>query len=925
MHEKIRRALALLLCLLLCPLFPPALGEGDEPAEAEAAGESIQGISPSGQPAPEDADHDIFEEEWLLISDEDWDSIMRFGQMTDIERDAEGNVTRVLGYPSRRVRAGFNSVGYKSSFQYETDFMDYPFWRPATVYDGNLAMMSLIMALCANRAAGFNDITQADYDPSFNVIDFLEDAGFGDIRKDDYSKVPTMYTVSTAIGTRRMEAEGQEPFTLIAVGVCGAGYKNEWISNLTPGSGTVHEGFQSAAQLVIDRLSGYIATRGIRGRIKIWISGFSRAAAVSNLTAGMLTRTGMFPKEDVFAYTFATPAAVINPPAEGFENIFNIMSPMDLIPQVMPSEWHYGRYGQDLFLPTPEFSGYFGSAAQLDRAAENRELYGVESRYSPGLNLRNRLLLSLLLDLIGSRDAYNEIFQPTVVGIMADKTLPNTLTTLRNLMLALQNVSHERRVNLDEFLDYVVRLFSAAYTRSGLGSTDQNTGSALLRLFAEHQENAYLSNSFTIRNELFEENRTAWYVLVKGPVTLRIRDADSGEVLLSMKSSGRLDTISEFLRRTENIESLYMERIGDVSVAALPANESLEAEWIAEGSGRVECRAFALNARASSLYDAWTFPVRTAAAEETGVICALSGGQLSPSEGAEHTSLGARAILEFLGIASLGINWRVALSVFYALMGLLLCILLCVIASRKPARRKKYSFFVWPLLCLFGVAVLEAETAYWFFADQAHVRLIWKGIGGLSLLVFSFLVRQPRQPILKSSLPPLCLGLAADLLISLHFVAGAILFLVFHLSLVFLFLQLHPMSRKAWIRWALVSLLIEAGIVFFYARRAESNGWIAVAYAPVMLLTAFSAWNQGGRFRLSALLFLIADLMMGLFFTFVNDPSVHVCYVLLFALANFLLVIGQSRGPLQSHTDAASENPSFIPSGRTENGAALST
>lgn len=42
------------------------------------------------------------------------------------------------------------------------------------------------------------------------------------------------YTVSTAMGFKKMEHEGEEPYTLIAVGVCGANYDNEWQSNMTP-------------------------------------------------------------------------------------------------------------------------------------------------------------------------------------------------------------------------------------------------------------------------------------------------------------------------------------------------------------------------------------------------------------------------------------------------------------------------------------------------------------------------------------------------------------------------------------------------------------------------------------------------------------------------------------------------------------------
>ena len=72
------------------------------------------------------------------------------------------------------------------------------------------------------------------------------------------------------------------------------------------------------------------------------------------MVAGTLVNTGFLPREDVYAYTFATPAAIRNPPREGYENIFNIINPADLVPQVMPAEWGYGRYGTDLFLPVQD-------------------------------------------------------------------------------------------------------------------------------------------------------------------------------------------------------------------------------------------------------------------------------------------------------------------------------------------------------------------------------------------------------------------------------------------------------------------------------------------------------------------------------------------------------------------------------------------
>ena len=341
---------------------------------------------------------------------------MRFGMNAVVEADEDGTPVSVNGYPFRSVETSINVRGVDEKIVGSTDFTDYLFWQPATEYDGNLAVMSLIMVLCAARDIR-RDEDPDTFDPARNVVSYLENAGFADIRKDDYSKETSLYTISTAMGFRRMDHEGEEPFTLIAVGVCGGGYGNEWQSNITAGNGELHEGFLIASNLVIDRIAGYITTRGIKGRVKIWISGFSRAAAVANLTAGLLTRAGAFPKEDVYAYMYATPAAVLNPPETGDENIYNIICPTDVVPQVMPAEWNYGRYGRDLFLPVPEFT-ILGENIMKEREAMIRAAFGLDIHYSAALNLRMRLLLSLAYEAIGSRENYVENIQDTAVGIL---------------------------------------------------------------------------------------------------------------------------------------------------------------------------------------------------------------------------------------------------------------------------------------------------------------------------------------------------------------------------------------------------------------------------------------------------------------------------------------------------------------------------
>ena len=78
--------------------------------------------------------------------------------------------------------------------------------------------------------------------------------------------------------------------------------------------------------------------------------------------------------EEELAESFATPAAVQDPPKTGDENIFNIISPTDAVPQVIPADWNCGRYGKDLYLPVPEFSS-IGEMAVLERRIFCRESF----------------------------------------------------------------------------------------------------------------------------------------------------------------------------------------------------------------------------------------------------------------------------------------------------------------------------------------------------------------------------------------------------------------------------------------------------------------------------------------------------------------------------------------------------------------------
>lgn len=700
--------------------------------------------------------------------------------------------------------------------------------------------------------------------------------------------------MSTAIGARVMEAEEQEPFTLIAVGVCGGGYRNEWESNLTPGEGRLHEGFANASQLVVDRLSGYIATRQIRDRIKVWISGFSRAAAIANVTAGTLVNTGMFPKEDVYAYTFATPSAVENPPETGYENIFNIIDPMDLIPQVMPAEWGFGRYGRNLYLSVQEFTSFMGLYWTMLRAQTGRTLYRAESNYSPALNLRTRLLFGLLIDALSSRERFNEQFQPALVGIMQNKTASNVLGTLRNLMRNLSDATVGEQARLDALMDYSIRVFDAVLSRRGLRGTDSNAGSAAFRLFTEHTENAYLSDMSEIRSGEFGDNDRFSYVMVQGPVSLSIGDEEYSAVETLAPDGSRthdaiLDKLAEYYDDPNAV--FYMERIGDTSVVAVPMDAPYTVTWRAEADGSVQSVYVRVKTEAGSRFEGMMSPVLTVKAGETGVAFRGEGGEALPLEGFEARQFDGRDLAEFLGIASLGVNWRPALTIVVGLPSLLACMLLCLVLSRSKRWRGRHPLWVWALLCVYGVAAVESETAYWFFADMDYQRMIWKSVGAICLVALFFATQKRNEFGRRRGLLLVALaqGLVGDVVITLSFATGATLFLMGHIVLICFFQSHRPMPLKRWVVWALLSALMVAAIVLRFEPQFGVYTWAIATYAPTLLLMMMSAFALPGRLRTCATVFLVSDVLMGLYLAFIQDPALHALYMLLFRHAMLLL------------------------------------
>ena len=120
-----------------------------------------------------------------------------------------------------------------------------------------------------------------------------------------------------------------------------------------------HAGFIKAADKAMTFLKQYIADQGITGRVKLWVSGFSRAAAASNLLGARIDQgeslgaNVSITPHDLYCYTFETPQGAQDSHAKDpiYDNIYNIMNPNDFVPLVSFDAWDQVRYGQDLYTP----------------------------------------------------------------------------------------------------------------------------------------------------------------------------------------------------------------------------------------------------------------------------------------------------------------------------------------------------------------------------------------------------------------------------------------------------------------------------------------------------------------------------------------------------------------------------------------------
>lgn len=265
---------------------------------------------------------------------------------------------------------GENDHDYEATFTYSDEL----FTKSGYTYRQDLAEMSLGLAFAAfsSKDSQYSDKYATG---NRNFVSMAEQCGFENIQSNKWMFQPAETdSIGINCASKTIRDNGGS-YTLIAVGVRGNNYHAEWGGNVRLDATGEHKGFALGRDQALDYLRSYIADTGISGRVKIWIAGYSRSAAVANMVSGALDNgyslgegVSLSP-HDLYCYCYETPMGTTKNQVQGrlYDNIQNIVNANDLVTYVPFDSWDFARYGVDHVVPTKGDDNYLNYKAKMLR------------------------------------------------------------------------------------------------------------------------------------------------------------------------------------------------------------------------------------------------------------------------------------------------------------------------------------------------------------------------------------------------------------------------------------------------------------------------------------------------------------------------------------------------------------------------------
>ena len=364
-----------------------------------------------------------------------------------------------------------------NNLKYAVEYDEHWFLRNPSTYNHKLAIMSLAMAVSSYADSGTNR-------NSDNIRELYQNLGFdtSNFTVINYPETDD-HTIGYAIGVKNIRTGNGDVISLLAVTIRGGGYGKEWAGNFEVGTGVNHSGFEQAKEKVLCGLKAFIRNHpgAFSGNIKVWISGYSRAAATGNLLAAslddgklndVLTEQGLakLTKNDIFMYGFECPQNTTdkNAGASRYNNIHSVVNPIDIVTKVAFSQkigWGYRRFGvvHTLYSTYNTNSWKYQKNVKPKMISSYEDLLNYNSNYdfnghSPKENAENLAkekagqavilnnFLNYLATSMGSKEIYTAVHQTQVMHIVRNTLGGGGETWWPNAIFEILALTYPREV-----------------------------------------------------------------------------------------------------------------------------------------------------------------------------------------------------------------------------------------------------------------------------------------------------------------------------------------------------------------------------------------------------------------------------------------------------------------------------------------------
>lgn len=371
------------------------------------------------------------------------------------------DITVQLDPGIKKAEEGQTLEPYNLSFTFDDEL----FLGNPKEYNNDLSMLSLGASLATmNKTKGTAFFTEAEFE---------------DITSHDYDSDPTKDTIGYFMAHKTIG-----DYELVTVSFRGFDYGLEWANNFTIGKTGDHEGFAARGAETYEAFKTYLNTYTKDKSLKVWINGYSRAGALSNMLASLILRNNelAITQDNLFVYTFEAPASLTDEHAIAYPNVHNIINDADLITFIPPAQYELYRCGKDYQIYDPNVATLMN---QFDEGMNFPEFEEIDENTTNDFEYRDFLLKTIFEHEItdeedekryaNNREQYVNNYQTGLsnaigyIFALSDDTRSQLLADLKGLGFgAVSIIGDETGAKMAEFIKPYLDKDNVPYTEEGL-------------------------------------------------------------------------------------------------------------------------------------------------------------------------------------------------------------------------------------------------------------------------------------------------------------------------------------------------------------------------------------------------------------------------------------------------------------------------